>query len=80
VRLTETLSLPCVSKRRTSKTNGRLLQKVEEEKNLCRASVFKTHGRRKIRRTTKIHYRAFFMTHGKEALCRAPDKRRTTKI
>jgi hypothetical protein len=59
---------------------------VDEEKNLCHVSVFKTHGkdffavRRKIRRTAKIRYRAFCMTHGKEALCRAPDKRRTPKF
>jgi hypothetical protein len=33
-----------------------------------------------LKRTAKIRYRAFCMTHGKEALCRAPDKRRTAKI
>jgi hypothetical protein len=32
------------------------------------------------KRTAKILCRAYCMTHGKEALCRAPDKRRTAKI
>jgi hypothetical protein len=36
--------------------------------------------RRKIRHTAKIYYRAFCMTHDKEAICRAPDKRRMVKI
>jgi hypothetical protein len=55
VRLTEThgkdLSLPCVSKRRTSKTNVRLLQRVEEEKKLFAVRLY-------LKRMAKILCRA----------------------
>jgi hypothetical protein len=72
------------SKRRTSKTNGRLLQEWRKKKNLWRASEIKTHRkdfvRHKIRRATKILCRAFWTTHSKQALCRGPHKRHTAKI
>jgi hypothetical protein len=53
--------------KRTAKTNSRLLQKWRKEKNLCRAPEIKTHGKEN-------------KTHGRELLCRAPDKRHTAKI
>jgi hypothetical protein len=78
VRLTEThgkyLSLSCVSKRRTSKTNGRLLQEWRKKKNLCCASVFKTHGAVKLDARQRFFAMCFGQRTAKKLLAVRPIK------